>query len=50
MEGFEAINYLTKCMICDDANRKGNICAQTLLRIVFAYKNYNHDVASELKK
>ena len=50
MEGFEAINYFTKRMIRDHTNRKGNICAQTMVRIVFAYQNHNHDVASELKK
>ena len=50
MEGFEAINYLTKRLICDHTNRRGNICAQTMVRIVFAYKNYEHNVASELEK
>ena len=50
MEGFEAVNYLTKHMIRDHTNRKGNICTQTLVRIVFAYKNYNHGVSTELEK
>ena len=50
MEGFEAINYLSQGMICDYTNWKGNFCTQTLVRIVFAYKNHNHNVASEIKK
>ena len=50
MEGFEAIKYLTKSMICDHTNWKGNIYTQTMMRIVFGYQNYNHDVASKRKK
>ena len=31
-------------------NQKGNICGQTMVRIVFAYKIHNHNVTSEIKK
>ena len=49
-EGFEAINYMTKRIIRDHSNRRGNICAQTMVRIVLAYVNHVHDVQIELSE
>lgn len=50
MEGFEAINFMTKRTIRDHSNRRGNICAQTMVRMVMNYMNHNHDVVQELKE
>ena len=44
MEGFEAIHYMTKRIIRNHSNCKGNICEQTMVIIVPAYVNHNHDV------
>ena len=48
MEGFEAINYMTKRFIRDHTNRRGNICFQTMVRIVLTYINHDHDVHNEI--
>ena len=45
MEGFEAINFMTKRTICDHyLNPFRNICDQTMVRLVMNYINHNHDV------
>ena len=49
MERFEAINYMTKQLIRDHTNRKGNICAQTMIRIVMVYMSHNHNVSDSLE-
>ena len=48
MEGFEAINYMTKQFIRDHTNRRGNICFQTMVTIVLTYINHDHDVHNEI--
>ena len=49
MEGFEAVNFMTKRTICDHSNCRGNICAQTMVRLVMNYMNHNHNIVQELK-
>ena len=49
MEGFEAINYMTKRLIRDHTNRRGNICAQTMVRIVMVFMTFEHSVEEQLK-
>ena len=50
MEGFEAINYFTKRMLRNHSNRKGNVCSQSMTKIVLAYMTHVHDVPKELAK
>jgi len=50
MEGFEAINYVTKRIIRNHSNRRGNVCAQSMIKTVVTYINKRYDVAHELKK
>ena len=44
MEGFESINYMTKRLIRNNSNRRGNICKQTMVWIVHKYMNHTHNV------
>ena len=41
---------MTKQIIRDHSNCRGNICAQTMVRIVLAYVNHVHDVQIELSE
>ena len=49
MEGFESINYMTKRLIRNNSNRRGNICKQTMVRIVHKYMNHTHNVQKNLE-
>ena len=49
MEGYEAINYTTKHLICDHTNRWGNACSQTMVQIVMTYMNNDHNIVTEIK-
>ena len=49
MEGFESIDYMTKRLIRNNSNRRGNICKQTMVRIVHKYMNHTHNVQKNLE-
>ena len=49
MEGFESINYMTKRLIRDHTNRRGNICAQTLIKITMLYITNDQSVPVQLE-
>ena len=50
MEGFKAINFVKKISLRNHSNHRGNVCEQTMVKVVHRYMNHDHDVASELQK
>ena len=50
MEGFEAINFVTKKMLRNHSNHRGNVCEQKMVKVVHRYMNHSHNVADELTK
>ena len=50
MEGFEAINFATKRSLQNHCNHRGNVCQQTMVKIVHKYKNHHHNVCEALEK
>ena len=49
MEGFEAINYMTKRVIRDGSNCRGDIFAQTMIKITKVYMLFDYSVLEHLE-
>ena len=49
MEGFKAIDDMTKRVICDGSNCRGNICASTMIKITTVYMPFDYSVSGQLE-